>query len=536
MTQVRFRAHAAVPTTATAQTPVRATPATNPAWLLPASLAYLGLPTLIFLIGWTRPAVAVLAAAACGVLISSAVRDARSATHAPLPRATTATIWAVAATTGVLTGAGGLAPQTWDWLKHNALLRDLVVEPWPVVYESAGGESLGLTYYIGYHLPAAAVGKVAGWPAANAALLVWTILGLVLALTWFAALVGPRLRRWMLLGFVGFSGLDIVGRALFAPMAGIENPILPSDQLDWWAVIGKFPNHLTSVMWAPHHAVAGWIATGIVLTAIIRGCLRWIIPTIALCALVSPFVVVGLVPLAACAVAGGGRADVRRRLRSLVGRPTWLAAVATAPVALYFAAKTAALPAPYAGTVTSGFALTDPIRPLDPTRSVLAYLLLVILEVGVFVIVLRRSPLMARPQTRQLLTVCAITLTILPLYRYGAWSDLAMRAAIPSMCVLAVLVMRSMAAFPSAAVIRKLLAVVLVVGLVAPLGELTRALSDTHANSDVVERFADNKSLEDAAGIVELSTTVYEDSPRFVAQHVAPASSFFFTTVAKQAG
>ncbi len=143
---------------------------------------------------------------------------------------------------------------------------------------------------------------------------------------------------------------------------------------------------------------------------------------------------------------------------------------------------------------------------------------------------------MDRPQTRQLLMLCAVTLTALPLYRYGAWSDLAMRAAVPSMFVLAVLAMRSMGAFDRASAARKALVLVLLLGMVAPLGEFMRAVTGTHANAEVEERFSDNTSIEDTSGVFDLSTTVYVDNPRFVAQHVAPASAFFFTTIAKQSG
>jgi hypothetical protein len=532
VTQVQFPAADQVPLALRSAGATQGHSAPRPAWLLPLSIAYLALPTLIFVLAWTRPVVALVAGVACLAVTVSAVRESRCVAHTPVPRSATVTIWATAATTGVLSGAGGVAPQTWDWLKHNALLRDLVVEPWPVVYEVEGGDTFGLTYYIGYHLPAAAVGKVGGWEAANAALLTWTVLGLVLALTWFTVLVGPRVRHWMIVGFVMFSGLDIVGRLVLGPLLGTPDPVLPSNQLDWWAVVGKYPNHLTSVMWAPHHAIAAWIGAGVVLAMARQRTLRWVVPAIAFSGLISPFVAIGLVPLTLYAVVARGPENALDRLRCMATPQSALATVATLPVIAYFAGRVATLPAPYADTVISGFAITNPIGPFGPGRALLAYGLLVVLEVLVFVVLVRRTPVMRHAQSRLLLVVITTALVIFPLYRYGAWSDLALRAVVPSMFALAVLVSRAVLTMPRSSTTRKAILLVLAVGLMAPLSEAARALTDNHANDNIVESHVDDGDIERTSGIVDLSGSVYLDLPRFVAQHVAPTSSIFFVHIA----
>lgn len=435
------------------------------------------------------------------------------------------TIWSTAVVTGLLTGAGGVAPQTWDWLKHHALLRDLVAEPWPVTYD-IGGEDLGLTYYVGFHLPAAAVGKIAGWQAAHAALLTWTVLGLVLALTWFAVLIGPKAPRWLIAGFVVFSGLDAVGRVALGPLLGMADPALPSNQLDWWAVVAKYPNHLTSVMWAPHHAIAGWIGAGSILYLARTTSLRWALPVIAGCGLISPFVTIGLLPLLGYAVLAGGDQRPVDRLRSSASLPALAAAIAVGPVLLYFGARTQPLPAPFGGAVSSGFALTDPIRPIDPGRAGLAYALFVVLELGVFVALLRRSAAVQTRRAQMLLATIVATMVTIPLYRYGAWSDLAMRAVGPAMFALAVLVARTLTVQSSGRQRTALLAV-LAIGTIAPLSEASRALTDNHANSDVVARHVDHADIDATSGIADLADTVYEGVPRFVAQHTSAPDTVF---------
>ena len=83
---------------------------------------------------------------------------------------------------------GGYGYQTGDWAKHGILLKDLVDYPWPVFYEYYGA-TIGVTYYVAYYLPAAVIGKVGGLVLANQFLVLWTLLGLILAIFWFALVI-----------------------------------------------------------------------------------------------------------------------------------------------------------------------------------------------------------------------------------------------------------------------------------------------------------------------------------------------------------
>ncbi len=74
---------------------------------------------------------------------------------------------------------------------------------------------------------------------------------------------------------------------------------------------------------------------------------------------------------------------------------------------------------------------------------------------------------------------------------------------------------------------------VLVIGLAAPLGEVRRAVTDTHTKGDVVKSHVDHGDVEASDGIVALSETVYAGTPRFVAQYGAPIDTFFTRVVAR---
>lgn len=107
---------------------------------------------------------------------------------------------------------GGWGPLDSDWLKHNAILRDLITESWPVIYD-VSGHKIMLTYYTAYQLPAAVVGKLLGWQAANHVLFAYTTIGFCLSALWVWVLTGGG-RWWIIMIFLAFSGMDFIGRII----------------------------------------------------------------------------------------------------------------------------------------------------------------------------------------------------------------------------------------------------------------------------------------------------------------------------------
>ena len=77
----------------------------------------------------------------------------------------------------VLSGAGKLFYETWDWHWRNAIFRDLINYKWPVIYEES---QTALVYYIMQWIVPAIVGKIGGWSIGNFALMIWNLIGVVL--------------------------------------------------------------------------------------------------------------------------------------------------------------------------------------------------------------------------------------------------------------------------------------------------------------------------------------------------------------------
>lgn len=418
------------------------------------SLAYLALPAVAFLIAWVRPAVAVPSAG--GLLVAAVValrrRNDDSVAQRRVLGLDLTLVASVVLVLGLLSGAGGVGFQRVDWYKHNAILDDLATRPWPVVYDQVLDVSPAvLAYGLGYYLPAAVVGRTTGILGGHMALLAWTVIGLGLVVAWVVRLSG-RNPLVALCAWLAFSGMDVLGMALLGGH--------PDDTMQWWAGFCQYSSVPTSLFWTPQHALAGWLAAALVVDGgeRRRGPAA-IALALALTVLWSPFAAFGLLPLAVAAV--------------LQGRPRWpdlmLAAVTTAPFALVATAYLVG----GKPTVPAGWVW----QSLGAGRGLGLWALFVAVEVAVPLAVTgwwwwrRRGP----GAERWWWLAAGVTLVLLPGSYIGINNDLAMRASVPSLLVLFLLVVRLpwgrdlVAAAPRAT---RLLALSLALGAVQPAADL----------------------------------------------------------------
>ena len=413
-------------------------------WLSRASLAYLGLPVLIFLALWLKPVFAVPA------VLSTLAGLVGLWRQFPGGRLS-ASVWpcvAVALAATCLSGSGGVGLQNWDFDKHNAVLHDLISQPLPVRYKDVGDSALAgpLVYYMGWYMPAMLVGRAFGWAAANGALFLWTWLGLSLALLWFSRFArgngwGPPL--FLLV----FSGMDVVG----ATLQGRNVFQMTNLELHHWMWFAQYTHNLALVNWVPHHALAMWLATGIVLSEILeRGRRDTLVGPWALLPFWSPWIFLGLAPLLVVgAVRGKGR---------LISWASIAVVAGSLPFVLAFLASNR-------GAVVRGWAWTFTGR-LPFLGGYLAFVLAEFAFVGFLVWRI------LRPQgtERVLLGTVLVGLFLLPTYRFGISGDLTMRASLPLLFVLAIFAYRAVVAgtgWP-----RVWLMVVLGLGALSPLHEV----------------------------------------------------------------
>lgn len=245
--------------------------------------AYMILPIVIFYIGWFKPLFAfgmvLLLLLGLMILIKSEYSSGG------FIEIDTAAFLAILVITGIwvyTSGVGGYWPQRADWYWRNAIFRDLVEYSWPVEYPHTGNV---LNYYFNYFLPAALVGKIAGWGAANFALFVFTWIGTVISIILICHVLKIKTLRQILLVlliFMTWHGLDDIRLSLteslgIAGKAGYE-----------------YSSHTVLLQWVTNQTIVPWIAVPLFLSN--RNIKTYIY--LGMCVLASaPFPFIGLLCL-----------------------------------------------------------------------------------------------------------------------------------------------------------------------------------------------------------------------------------------------
>lgn len=261
------------------------------------SIFYLILPFLLFLFGWVRLSIAIPLSVIVFFAIWRLLKSSDSVFYSLFPDVRSIGYWLLVTAFWVaLSGVGGYAFQNWDHHWRNAVFHDLINFDWPVYYtQPESGPVKILVYYVGYWLPAAWVGKLLGWKAANFSLLLWTWLGVVLITLHLAsALKTSPLKASLLLTF--FSGLDFFGTLFFAK----EYPSLlpPVTHLEIWAGNLQYSSFTTQLFWVFNQAIPAWLCIAMILVsaakrseARVELILLW-----SLCFFFAPLVSLGLLP------------------------------------------------------------------------------------------------------------------------------------------------------------------------------------------------------------------------------------------------
>lgn len=412
------------------------------------ALGYVGLPTVIFLSTWIRPLIGV----PCAVMVVTALvwlfqRSGREDPDAFIPMlkpvdgiairnwmaflaALLVLVWCV------LAGQGGFVVQTWDWNFRNAVFRDLIVHDWPVVYDKG---NLALSYYIGHWLPPALLGRMfyllSGdldlvWSLANVFLLLWTFCGvlIVVCLLWFAF----DARTWqaqllLLLLLVSFGGLSLVGKNILR----VKQLLLGQE---WkhhgtWAEIFQFSPNCTLLYWVFHQTVVPWIltlllvmarnASGVVLLLSL-GLLCGPMPTAGLAFLVG---LVGVCSFVCISFAPNRRIAPVVWLRSCFSFPNLVGMAVVAPVViLYLAANSRA------GSCSFAWGGCDYFWN--------RYLLFMFCEVGIYFVLTVKWRCCWWWAALAWLMIC-------PLVKIGCGYDFCMRASIPALFVLMLIVAKA---------------------------------------------------------------------------------------------
>ncbi|HKF94330.1 MAG TPA: hypothetical protein VKB96_06960, partial [Gammaproteobacteria bacterium] len=244
-------------------------------------------------------------------------------------------------------------------------------------------------------------------------------------------------------------------RSLLANTQVIEPSMF---HLDSWAGRIQYSSHVTQLFWVPHHAFAGW--------TFMLFYLRWRkelmgAPALAIvfgvCLLWSPLAMIGALPFLMFAMIVDFLRS-RIRLTSVVA-PACVAA-ATIPPFLFLIIDS--------GNVENGtFIFQSSFWQI--------YLVFLAVEIGPFYLIVRASPLDRTLTERAELVLLFGLLALLPAFYVGFSNDLTMRASIPALALLAVLVFEQIQlAFAERRRARIWMTAVVAIGAATPAFEIAR--------------------------------------------------------------
>lgn len=463
-------------------------------------IGFLALPVLVWCFGWLKVPYAILVAALLivGMMLiwRQTGKDALRSTNINISIPLVIAIMVAVLVWCVLGGQGGFLYQSSDWNARNAVLRDLVLYDWPVAYENGNA----LCYYFGFWLVPALVGKLcvalgfgasAVWTAANIALLFWTMAGVLIALTLFLLIVKRSDSKTIIMAvliFVFFSGMDIVGLLLTSNPSVIETRLCEKVHIEWWARFYQFSSFTTQLFWVFNQAVPAWIATLLVLSTS-RTSNDIFVGTLS--AFLCPLPTMGLLFIGVAKFIGELKAEgVRRTIKAIFSLQNLIALIPLIAISMFLMLSQRATLATTASgestllfhTFIGGFTL---IR-------ILQLGLFFMLECGILLLLLLPSE-----RKNPYWWGALILLMVANVVRMGPSPDFSMRASIPGLMVLAVMVtkrllnrdlqsyyqwLRERRKKPVDSVVAKahskaigvILVICLVVGAVTPLVEIAR--------------------------------------------------------------
>lgn len=470
------------------------------------TLCYIYLPIFFFFVGWTNVSVALISLVASLICIyrfikSDVVKTAK--TYEIIINPVVFIVgFAFLVFIGIFAGWGRFTLQTGDWLKHDAVLCDLVKRPWPVLYDNDGERSM-LAYYIAQYLVPAAIGKITGSVrVAEIILLVWNEIGLVLVylhLLEVLVIVEPVKQLSTVLILPLFSVPLWFSEVILGVFVS-DNRV---GQAEWFYRSGdillQYSNNSTLLQYVFPQALSAWIIMMLFLEykENIEYYLLLMFPGV----LFATFPFLGIVSFAGIY----GIADLIRN-RDL---KKWISKIVSVENILILLTQGIVFALYFLGNVLAPKPSDIGFKLVDYSGLWAVYFVFVIVNVLIYGFVLYKDN-----KSNIVYYVSIGTLVILPFFRMGRYNDLGMRSSIPALFVLMVMVIKyfnehfegktDIADSLLTKMSKFLVVILLVIGFIYPIRDFLltvdeRCVSDLGKDADIdwisLELFA-NRNLE----------------------------------------
>jgi hypothetical protein len=436
---------------------------------------YLFLPFVLFLVGWTKPFVSIPVLIILTVCFYSMVK---TFPELWLPKFSkdvffkTVCILFIIFVWVWLSGIGKLVFQNEDQSWRNGWFDLLVLEEWPLVYFSPtienNMEAIVIVYYFGFWLPAAIIGKLFGLTAGYITQVIWAVTGIFL---FYYLIIAKYIRKivfWPLVVLIFFSGLDILGIYLLGNNYYAYSEI---GHLEWWASPFQFSSMTTQLFWVFNQAVPAWLVTMILL---IQKKNRHIAVIVALAMITSTLPFFGLIVLAICVVVknyvANKNSDNNQLKDSLLDIFTFenIAGGGLIGIISFLFLKN-----------NGASSQINSLNLQSLKGTVFLWFLFYMIEAGIYFIAVWKYQ-----KHNYLLYYSLLWLAICPWIEVGTNSDFCMRASIPALIIVLLLVIDTINKSRIAGDFKTLVVmlVILAIGSYTPIKEITRTTANTVFN------------------------------------------------------
>lgn len=423
-----------------------------------AAVMYAVVPIFIFFFGWLSIFWATvfsgLLAAACFFFYKNSRKRDGEKTYAVISKLMLAIIGIIAFVWCFLAGQGGFVHQSNDHIIRNAIFRDMIKMPWPVVYSDGSM----LSYYIAHWMFPALLGKIfyavsgsvsLGYAAGNVFLLIWSSIGVFLVLLLTVILTYSKKKSHILLAvfmFIFFSGLDFVGATVFKHRT--------DHHFEWWALYMQYSSITTCIFWVYNQTIAIWLITLCIINE--RSCKNFAF--LGLLALpFGPLPFIGIVMMCVIKAAVISVRHIRKgqiiKLKNILSLQNILPCISILPVyyLYYFSNAIVSNDVGLNGInyktpqLNTGFRLNEfflnPIIERNIPVSIYMirlYIAFIVIEFGIYAAIILIYKKKNKEKIAPEFIGTIILLLLMPLFRLGTAGDFTMRASIPPIVYIAV--------------------------------------------------------------------------------------------------
>jgi len=216
---------------------------------------YIAIPILIFFIGWCNHLTAIIGTLIIFLSLYFAFKNAPQLwiPHNKKQVWFLISLFLISLIWVYFSGIGALVFQNMDHNCRNPIFELLVTQSWPVLHTE---QPAILTYYIAFWLPSAIIGKIFNSIQIGYYFqIIWASVGIFLF--FYYVIAGLRKKNYIpIIIFIFFSGLDIVGEIISLQF---NNVFDITAHLEWWTGVFQFSGMTTQLFWVFNQAIAAWL-------------------------------------------------------------------------------------------------------------------------------------------------------------------------------------------------------------------------------------------------------------------------------------